>query len=128
MSSDGIVLSQPPSSTCAVDRVRAQHLLGGHRGHVAPQHRGRPHVGLPEGDDRQVQRDAARLVDPVPDGGGDLVQMRVARGQVGRRVRDRDVRPPGERVRRQPPPHPGPVEIRVAAVPAYHCALRSSFT
>ena len=114
---------------CAIDRVRAQHLLGGHGRHVAPQHRGRPHIGLTQGDDRKVQRDATRLVDPVPDGGGDLVQVRVARGEIGRGVRDRDVRPPREGVRRQAPPHPGPMEVRIAVVARVPlCAPKFSHT
>ena len=51
----------------AVDRVGPQHLLGRHRGHVAPEHRGRPDLRLAERHDRQVQRDAAGLVDALLD-------------------------------------------------------------
>jgi hypothetical protein len=115
ISSDGIVVAATEQHH-PVEGVRAQHLLGGHRRHVPPQHRGRPQVGLAEGHDRQVERDTARLVAPVADGGGDLVHVRIARREVGRRVRDRDVRPPGERAVRQAPPHPGPVEIRVSMI------------
>ena len=65
MSSDGMVLSQPPSRTTPSIGLAAEHLLGGHRGHVAPQHRGGPQLGLAQRDHRQLQRDAARLVDAV---------------------------------------------------------------
>ena len=86
----------------AVDRVGAQHLLGRHRGHVAPQHRGRPDLRLAERHHRQVQRDAAGLVDALLDALGDLVEVRVARRQVGGGVGDRDVRPAVERVAGRP--------------------------
>ena len=68
----------------------------------------------PERHDRQVERDAAGLVDALLDALGDLVEVRVARRQVGGGVGDRDVRPAVERVRRQAAPHPGPVDVGVA--------------
>ena len=41
ISSAGVVLSQPPISTAAVDRMGAQQLLGLHRQEVAVEHGGR---------------------------------------------------------------------------------------
>ena len=100
-----------------VDRVGPEHLLGGHRGHVAPEHRGRSDQRLAEGDHRQVERDPAGLVDTLLDALRDLVEVRVAGRQVGGGVGDRDVRPPVEGVRGQPPAHPGPVDVGVAVGP-----------
>ena len=98
----------------AVDRVGSQHLLGRHRGHVAPQHRGRTHERLAERHHRQVQRYAASLVDALLDALGDFVQVRVARREVGRGVGDRDVRPAVEGVRRKTSTHPGAMNVGVA--------------
>ena len=98
----------------AVDRVGPQHLLDGHRGHVAPQHRGRADQRLAERHDRQVERDPARLVDALLDALGDLVEMGVARRQIGGGVGDRDVRAAVEGVRGQAAPHPGSVDVGVA--------------
>ena len=53
----------------AVDRVGAQHLLGRHRGQVAPEHRGRPHLRLAQRHHRQVQRHPAGLPDAFLDAG-----------------------------------------------------------
>ena len=86
----------------AVDRVGPQHLLGGHRGHVAPQHRGRPDLRLAQRHHRQVQRHAAGL--PHAAGGrlGHLVQVALhgvrsdavlaIRSAAGRRTRARAAR------------------------------------
>ena len=95
---DGLVAAAEQDD--AVDRVGPQHLLGGHRGHVAPEHRGRPDLRLAERHDGQVQRDAAGLPDAALDVLGHLVQVAVARREVGRGVGDRDVRPAGERASR----------------------------
>ena len=62
---DGLVASAEEHD--AVDRVGPEHLLGRHRGHVAPEHRGRADQRLAEGHDRQVERDAAGLVDALLD-------------------------------------------------------------
>ena len=110
-------LVAPAEEHHRVDRVGAQHLLGRHRRHVAPQHRGGADQRLAQGHDGQVERDPARLVDPLLHAAGDLVQVRVARRQVGGGVRDRDVRSAVEGVRRQSPPHPGPVQVGVAIGP-----------
>ena len=75
ISSDGIVLSQPPSSTTPSIGLARSISSVGHRGHVAPQHRGRADLRLAERHDRQVQRDPAGLVDAVLDALGDLVEV-----------------------------------------------------
>ena len=100
----------------AVDRVGPEHLLGGHRGHVAPEHRRRPDLRLAERDHRQLERDAAGLVDAVLHRRGDLGQVRVAGRQVGGGVGDGDLRAPGEGVRRHAAAHPGAVDVGVAVV------------
>ena len=75
-----------------VDRVGAEHLLHRHRRHVAPQHRGRLDLRLAERDDGQVVGHAARCPHALLDAVGDLVEVHVARREVGRGVRDRDLR------------------------------------
>ena len=117
ISSDGIVLSQPPSSTTpstglarSISSVAIAAML---RQSIAV---GRTSVS-PRDTTGQVERDAAGLVDPLLDALGDLVEVGVARRQVRRGVGDRDVRPAVEGVGRQPAPHPGPVDVGVAVGP-----------
>ena len=77
----------------AVDRVGPQHLLGGHRRHVAPQHRGRPHLRLAERHHRQVRAGCRRpRRRRCLHRRRHLVQVGVARGQVRGGVGDRDLR------------------------------------
>ncbi len=114
ISSDGIVLSQPPSSTTPSIGLARMLSSTSIAREVAIQHRGRPHLGLPQGHHRQVERDAAGLVDALLHARGHLVEVRVAGREVRCRVGDRDVRAPVECVRRQPAAHPGPMDVGVA--------------
>ena len=100
----------------AVDRVGTQHLLGAHRGHVPPEHRGGAHIGLTEGDHRQLLGHAAGLEDPVLDELRDAGQVRVAGGEVAGGVGDRDLGAAAERVVGHSPTHPGAVDVGVAVL------------
>ena len=110
----------------AVDRVRPEELLGGHRGEVPPEHRRRPDQGLAEAHDRHVERDATRLPDPVGDAPGHVAEMAVARHQVRAGVGDGDVRAAIEGVIGQAAPHPGAVDVAVpirAGIPVLAATL-----
>ena len=85
-----------------VDRVGAQRLLDVHGAEVAVEHRRRPQRALPRREDRELHRQAARLVDAVAHPLGEVAQMRVARRQLRPGVADADHRPPVEEVGRQP--------------------------
>ena len=109
-----------------VDRVGAEHLLHRHRGHVPPQHGGRPDQRLPERDDRQVERDAARLAHPPLDGLAPPRSGARCRRQVGCGVGDRDLRAAveGARRERRAASTPGGCSA-LRSSPAYHSALRN---
>ena len=113
ISSDGIVLSQPPSSTTPSIGLARNSLLGGHRGEVPPEHRGRPDLRLAEAHDRHVERHAAGLPDPVRDAPGDVAEVAVARHQVRAGIGDGDVRPAIERVVGQAASHPAAMDVAV---------------
>ncbi len=61
ISSAGVVLSQPTSSTTRVHRVAADRFLDVHARQVAGEHRGGPQVGLAVGEHRELHRDSRRL-------------------------------------------------------------------
>ena len=63
ISSAGVVLSQPTSSTTRVDRVAADRFLDVHAGEVAREHRGRAQVRLAVAEHRELDREAAGLED-----------------------------------------------------------------
>ena len=99
-----------------IDRVGAQHLLGRHGGHVSPEHGGRSDLSFTERHHRQVEWNASRLEDAVAHGCGHLIQMRVARSEIRRGVRDRDMGPARERIGGQAAPHPGAVNVGIAII------------
>jgi NAD(P)-dependent dehydrogenase (short-subunit alcohol dehydrogenase family) len=86
------------------------------RGHVAPQHGGRPEQGLAQRHHRQLQRDATGLVHTVLHRRSHLGQMGVARRQVRGGIRDRDGRTAGEGIAGQPATHPCPMDMGVAII------------
>ena len=105
----------------AVDRVGPDRLLDVHRHQVAQQHRRRLDLRLAERRDRELERHAARFPDAALDVLGQLPEVLVARGELGRRVADADHRLAGERVVGQAALHPAAVDVVVpgaAVVPA----------
>ena len=126
MSSDGIVLSHPPSSTTpsiglarnsssADIAARFRQSIAVGRTWVSP----RPMTGMWSGH-------AARFPDPVRDAPGQVAQMAVARDQVRTGVGDGDVRPAVERVIGQAAPHPAAMDVAVpirAGVPVLTATL-----
>ncbi len=76
----------------AVDRIAADRLLDVHRDQVAEQHRGRAQVALAGREDRELEREAARLVDAALDPLGQLAEMGVAGRELGQGVADADHR------------------------------------
>src|SRR5690606_24854214 len=115
---DGLVAAAEQHD--AVDRVGAQHLLGGHGGEVAPEHGGGPDVGLADGDGGQVERDSAGRPDALFDAVGGLGGVGGAGGQVGGGAGDGHVRPrAGEGVAGRAAADPGAVE---RGVPVVACA------
>src|SRR5690606_9878571 len=94
----------------------AQELLGRHRGQVAPEHGGRPDLRLAEGDHGQVEGNPTRLPHAVADATSNIVQVAVARGQIGRGVGDGDLRSALEGVSGYAAAHPGSMDVRVAVV------------
>ena len=120
MSSAGIVLSQPPSSTrpsmglarnissIAIAAMLRQSMAVG-RTSVSPRETTGRLSGMPPAS-----------YTPCLTLSRDLVEVGVAGGEIGCGVRDRDLRPAVERVVGEPSSHPGPMEVRVpvgAAVP-----------
>ena len=114
MSSDGIVLSQPPSRTTPsigfARSISSMAIAARLRQSIAV---GRTWVSPSETTGRFSGTPPASYT-PCLTLGGDLVEVHVARRQVGGGVRDRDVRAAVERGRRQPAAHPGPVDVGVA--------------
>ena len=119
-------LVAPSQQDHPVNGVAAQHLLDRHRGQVSPQHRGGPHLRLPRRHHRQVQRNATGLVHALFDAGRDLVEVGVARRQIGGGVGDGDLWPAVERVVRYPAAHPRPVQVVVPRVRPRIPLLRSA--
>ena len=76
----------------AVDRIRAQKLLGLHREQVAVHHRRRLLVHLGQRDRRHLEREPARLQDAALHFLRALLEMRMALIDVAPRVDDRDDR------------------------------------
>ena len=97
----------------AVDRVALDRLLDVHRHQVAQQHRGRLDLRLAERHDGKLQRHAAGFPDAPLDALGQLVEVLVARRELGCRVADADHRLAGERVVGQAALHPAPMEVVV---------------
>ena len=78
-------------------------------------------LGLSERRHGELERDATCLPDAPLDEVGQIVEVLVARGELGRGVADADHRLAGERVVRQATLHPAAMQIvvaRRAAVPA----------
>ena len=124
ISSDGIVLSHPPSSTTpSIGLARSISSVA-----IAAMFRHSMAVGRtsvsPSDTTGKVHRDAARFPDALLDALGDLVQVQVARRQVRGGVRDRDVRPPVKGVGGQAPAHPRAVDVGVPVAPRVPWALR----
>ena len=131
ISSDGMVLSQPPSSTTpstglarsissmAIAAMLRHSIAVGRTQRLAQRHH------------RQVQRDAARLPDALLDALGDLVRWELhgvrseavlAIAMCGR---------PSKACAGRPAPHPGPVDVAVAVGArrtTARCAARSSLS
>ena len=78
ISSAGVVLSQPASSTTPSMRVGADRLLDVHGAEVAVHHRGRAERALARREDRELERQPAGLVDAVPHPLGEVAQVGVA--------------------------------------------------
>ena len=76
----------------AVDRIRAQHLLGLHREQVAVEHRRRLLERLRQRHRRHLEREPARLPHAALHVLDALLEVRVARVDVAPRVDDRDDR------------------------------------
>src|SRR5690606_85948 len=85
----------------AVDGVGADGFLHVHRREVAEQHRGRPHLGFAQRHHRELQREAAGLVDAALDVLGQLAERGIAGRQLRPGVADPDHRPPVEHLVRQ---------------------------
>ena len=116
MSKDGMVLSQPPSSTTpSIGLARSissvaiaamlRHSIAVGRSRVSPSDTTGNSSGMPPG-----------LVHTVLHRRSHLGQMGVARGEVRGRIRDCDMRTAGERVAGHPATHPRPVDIGVAII------------
>ena len=82
----------------AVDRVAADAFLDVHAGEVAVQHRGRAQQRLAERHHRELEREAAGLVDADLDLLGQRAEVRVAGRQFAEGVADADHRPAVELV------------------------------
>ena len=101
ISSAGVVLSQPISSTTPSSGWARIALLDVHGGEVAEQHRGRAHRHLAERRDGELEREAAGVEHAVADMLGDGAEMGVAGVQLGPGVADADDRPALELVLRE---------------------------
>ncbi len=104
---DGVVLSQPGGQHHAVDGIAEQRLHQPQVGQVAVEVGGRPLAGLLDGVDRELEGDAARLPDALPDTLGELQVRPVAGRQVRTRLGDADER----LARLQLLPRQPPVEV-----------------
>ena len=98
ITSDGVVLSQPISSTTPSIGLPRIALLDVHAGEVAVEHRGRPQQRLAERHHRELEREAAGLVDADLHLLGERAEVRVARRQLAEGVADADHRPAVELV------------------------------
>ena len=85
----------------AVDRVAADRLLDVHGREIAEQHRGRAEIALAVREHRELEREAAGLVDAALDPLRQLAEVGVARGELGERVADPDHRATVEQVGRE---------------------------
>ena len=85
----------------AVERIGADRFLDIHRHQIAEQHGGRAHHRLAERHGGEFEREAAGFPDAALDRLGDLAEMGVARGYLGRRIGDADDRPAVEILRRR---------------------------
>src|SRR5690606_26280559 len=82
----------------AIDGIAADRLLHIHGGKIAEEHRGGAEVGLTTGEDRELQREAAGLVDAPLDVLRDLAEVVVAGCQFRKGIADADHRPSIEEV------------------------------
>ena len=116
ISSAGIVLSQPPSSTSPsiglARNISSIAIAAMFRQSMAV---GRTRVSPSETTGRFSGTPPASYT-PCLHRVGHLVEMGVAGREVGGGVGDRDLRSALERAGRHPAPHPGPVEVRVPIV------------
>src|SRR5690606_28969830 len=76
----------------AIDGIAADRLLHIHGGKIAEEHRGGAEVGLTTGEDRELQREAAGLVDAPLDVLRDLAEVVVAGCQFRKGIADADHR------------------------------------
>ena len=114
-------LVAPRQQHDTVEGVAAQRLLDVHGHEVSQEHRRRLDLGLAERRHGELERDATCLPDAPLDVVGQVVQVLVARSELGRGVADADHRLAGERVVWQATLHPAAMEVvvaRRAAVPA----------
>ena len=92
ISSDGVVLSQPMSSTTPSIGLPRIDLLDVHAGEVAVQHRGGPQQRLAQRHHRELEREAAGLVDADLHLLGERAEVRVAGRELAEGVADADDR------------------------------------
>ena len=98
ISSDGVVLSQPTSSTTPSSGLARIDSSTSMRGEVAVEHRGGPQQRLAERHHRELERKAARFQHARLHVLGDGAEVRVAGRQLGVGVADADDRPAVELV------------------------------
>src|SRR5690606_17199146 len=72
----------------AVDRIAADGLLNVHGRQIAKQHRRGPQLRLPKRHDRELEGEAACLVNTALDELGELAEMPITRCQLRPRVAD----------------------------------------
>ncbi len=98
MSSDGVVLSQPMSSTTPSIGIAANGFLDVHAGEIAEQHRGGTQLRFAERHHGELERKSAGLVDAALHELRELAEVTVAGSQLAPGVADADDRPAIEQV------------------------------
>ena len=90
ISSDGVVLSQPMSSTTPSMRIAADGFFDVHAGEIAEQHRGGPQLRLAQRHHGKLERESAGFVDPALHELRELAEVAVAGSELAPGVADAD--------------------------------------